>query len=446
MFRTNKNLKELFFNFAKKSMLIRSFYHLARWILSAGYRKNWDLIYLVDSRYHIIISRFIAVYFGWIYFPLSSYCKRNSIYFSINNIPNAVGHIYPEIDYLIRIMNSDSKYQKSRALYIYPKCPVFYGFKNIFHSQCKKLNVELICSGLLHIIISPFLLRHPELTISASISSMNFSIDVHGKLKEDISFWDVLNKRLVEYAKLRVLTDSFYPLRIESNLTKSMQNLIGPKKYVVIQIKDIAINATYAPVDPRTYISMIRYARQCGYTVVFAGRERMPSEYIAEGVVNYAQSNLASVENDLSLVANSTAVISSASGFSYIADVLKIPLLTVNNWHVVAYPGANTIYIPSLLLFKNQTMDIMEQLEHVKSLGQEIHRTKGFSVQDATEEDILAGFQEILEFVSLKSIPQLSHEQIEFKNQFKSGVITIQQSRISTSFLKKNYERMICRR
>lgn len=440
-----KNVVGRVHKYAKNNLFFRASYHCLRWVSSIEYREEWDLFYATNMKFHEKISRFIAIYLGWIYYPLYIYFLNKNIIFSINNISHAVGHIYPEIDYLIRLNYLMTAENRPRIYYIYPKSPVYGGFYNLFNDICLEFKIHLVLSGFIHVFISPMLLRYSDLTISASISSMNFGLNADKKFKKDISFGAVLSERLKRYAQIRSLTRDFYPLKKVFELPDGLRDYIGQDSYAVIQIKDMAINATFKPVDPYSYLRTIRQLQSMGLKVVFAGRERMPREFKKNGVINYSESNYASVENDYKIVLNSVAVVASASGFCYIADVLGVPLLSINNWHVVAYPGAHTIFMPSILVYRQQELSVLEQFQYVDLLGQDIHSSPGFSVIDADDEDVLLAFEELFTCIE-SNCWEDTDIQNQFRSQFIDGVIPEQMSRLSTDFLKK-YERvLLCRK
>ena len=147
----------------------------------------------------------------------------------------------------------------------------------------------------------------------------------------------------------------------------------------------------------------------------------MPDIFAKIGVINYAESKNATAINDYLLVLNSSGVLASSSGFCYIPDVLDIPLLTINVLYLTAYPGRNTINIPSLLSKDNTPMKFKEQLEYIYSRGQVTNKTimeDNVLCDDASSEDILLAFKELYIIIEKGYIPLISDLQLEFKNHF----------------------------
>ena len=126
---------------------LRVIIHVIRWIVFVEYRANNSFISPSQLFYirHTKKTVFIASPF---LFFIKKYCLRNKIYISVNNIPFAIGHLYPEVDYLLRVLSVDNKYKDATFLYIYPKNSMLNELSTVFSRD----NFKIIQSGVLHML------------------------------------------------------------------------------------------------------------------------------------------------------------------------------------------------------------------------------------------------------------------------------------------------------
>jgi putative glycosyltransferase (TIGR04372 family) len=287
------------------------------------------------------------------------------------------------------------------------------------------------------------------LTINAAHGPYNFSIN--NKMKffkviypNHLEYKEVFRLRQKKYCNLRALTPDFYPLKTEKKLSTELVRITENDKYIVIQIKLESVNGTWQAIDPSSLIDTIKEILSHGYKVVFAGREKMPYIFNELGVINYSESKNATPENDYLLILNASAVIASASGFAYISDVLDIPLLTINLVTISAYPGRKTIFIPSLLSKNATPMNFKDQLEYIYKRGQITKNNKiesNISCKDASSEEILLAFKELLFMAENTTIPKLTNLQMKFKNHFPLELTSQHHARISDAFIRNHQNR-----
>jgi putative glycosyltransferase (TIGR04372 family) len=414
-----------------------------RWVFKSKYRSNNSII-IVSHKWYYNGACFLAKYIYWVFTPLVKLLQRNKILFSMNNISYAVGHVYPEIDLLLRMKKIGLISKEKKLYYIYPKSPVLCGFVDAIG---KDIEIKFILNSFIHILIYPLLIRYPEITVNASQSSMNHAIkrtSIHKySCGKEVSYEEVFRIRQREYAKIRSITDEYYPLKnIRKKLTNELLVLTKKKKYFVIQIKTNSVNATWNPTDPNTYLDAINKMIRNGYSVVFAGREKMPSCFYDAGVVNYSESKYATAKNDYLIVLNSQGVMSSASGFSYIADILDVPLLVLNNWQINSYPNKRTIYIPSRLQINGRKLGFLEQMEYSYKHGQLRYDNKDISVEsiDASSKDILCAYNELQTIIDANTMHLPSILQNKFKNNLPLEMTYVAQSNISNTYIEKNQD------
>jgi putative glycosyltransferase (TIGR04372 family) len=164
----------------------------------------------------------------------------------------------------------------------------------------------------------------------------------------------------------------------------------------------------------------------------------MPDSFKREGVINYAESKIATPLNDFLLVLNSDGVIGSASGFCFLADIINKPLLTLNCWHIVGYPGIHTIAIPSRIRYQGVLLSLLEQFEFAIEHVQCIHKLDSCEAIDASSQDILDGFEELMNLIKVGKYEDSDHQK-SFRKLFSTGPLLIQDSIISEKFLERNF-------
>lgn len=111
---------------------------------------------------------------------------------------------------------------------------------------------------------------------------------------------------------------------------KSRLDIKGP--YVVINIAakkyygDPLLNRREIH-NPDRYNCIVDWLIENGYTVLLQGREEQPILPNRKGLVDYAHSNICSVENDLALYSGAAFCISSKSGPENFSTLCNVPLL-----------------------------------------------------------------------------------------------------------------------
>ena len=120
--------------------------HIIRWLIWSEYRSNNSVISPSGVFYLHHRRKVIFILYPFLYL-IKKYCQKNKIFISVNNIPFAVGHLYPEIDHLLRVLKFDIEYEKALFLYIYPKNKILKESSIIFGRK----NFRIIQSGILHL-------------------------------------------------------------------------------------------------------------------------------------------------------------------------------------------------------------------------------------------------------------------------------------------------------
>jgi len=413
--------------------------HIIRWLVWSKYRAINSIISPSSIFYLRHRRKAIFIFYPFLYL-LKKYCQKNNIYISVNNIPFAVGHLYPEIDHLLRVLMTDKKYEEALFLYIYPKNKILKESSCIYQRD----NFRIIQSGILHFFCYLAAINFEEIRVDCSNSG-----NAHHKSSGIEEHKYLFENKFCEFADIYNATSSKYPLKEfgkESPIPEELINFIGSRKYVVIQIKDYAANATWKPVDSSTYEASISRLIGMGYKVVFAGREKMPNNFKILGVINYSESDYATALNDYFLVYNSDLVIASASGFSLMADLLDKPLLLLNIWQLSNCIGRRTIFLPTILTKNNIKMKFKNQfkffidLNGVNSKGLTKEQKDIYNAVDASEEDIDCALLELLNATFDKDILKRSALQLSYNSLFLGTWTGNGLSRISQNLLDRNIE------
>ena len=189
-------------------------------------------------------------------------------------------------------------------------------------------------------------------------------------------------------------------------------------KYIVLQLKQKKTNGTLKPLDPNLLLETIKYFQKKNYQVIFAGRENFPDAFLNKSIIDYSNSKYKSLLNDYILIANSSLIISSASGFASIPENLDKPLLIINGHHLKYLFFRRSIYLPTLLSRKSKNFDFKKQFSYLCTYGPEI----GFSLFDdffilhiPTSKEILMAAKELESMIN-KNVPSLTYLQKKFAN------------------------------
>ena len=426
------------FSKLRRYLLSKIIIHLLRFICFTRYRRVNSFI-SPNLKYHSIVSVFLAKYIYFLFFPAYLYLRKKKVLISISNI-YAVGHIYPELDYLNRIIREGKNYSGFKVWYLHPKNELTIGMKEILSTD----RVRLVESGVLNAFLYPLALRFFDLAIDAGQGNYVFQKTQNSINCQILKHRSVFRDRQVPYFCMRKKSLEYFPLRKDIELSEKFLSFLGSNRYVVIQIKDKVVNATAKAFDPITYLPTIEYYLEAGFKVIFAGREKMPADFHRLGVIDYANSDFANSKYDYMLIRNAHMVLASASGFAYIPDVLGVPLLSVNHFGISGYPGQKTIQIPALMRYNGVDVLFEEQVAHFYKIGQvtEVNDIpSAYDIQNCEGSDI---FNAVLELEALiassnyvkSSIQEIFNSYFPLENQGNGDSV------VSNSFIIKHVDRM----
>ena len=400
------------------------------------FRKSWGVCH-PPYGWHETVSPFLAKYIYWVFKPLAYVLAKKKYVFSINNLYYALGHIYVELDTGLRLQRTGAIDGDETLIYLWPKSPI----GNAFRHAVTPANFKIILNGFLHILVYPLLLRYRFLAVDTAFSDWNHGMETNGQKYKSLSYHDSLERHRRYYNLLHQTVD-FYPIArfLPDPQPRSIRSLIRQDKYIVLQIKDRTANATYQATNPETYLPVIRLMQSRGFAVVLAGREIMPACFRQAGVIDYANSDIASPLNDYYVVRDATAVLSSGSGFNVVPETLGVPVLIVNVWNF-SWPGAHkSIAIPSVLSQAGRMLRFQEQYAYTIQYEMKLPTTDvGRSMQchDADGEMILAAWLELLSCIERDQWVDTDLQK-QFRQSLSGCPIVLAPTRVSDAFLHKH--------
>ncbi|MDO8512127.1 MAG: TIGR04372 family glycosyltransferase [bacterium] len=403
------------------------------------------IIILLMYYFEVTIAPFISKYLFFIYWPFYVFFLKTNYRF-LFNIADGVGDNIPVLDNFFRArtlkeLNPKIKYIMIRRNNDFCRTIVkLYGNLFAFSSS----------SNIFYCLILPMLMRYRNITLDAGLSRCKWYLPdrEHNSLpprwqtnqylvskKETHQYW-------IDWYRRRSLTPNFFLLRshikeIKFNGSFDTTN----KKIALIHIKTDIVNATACVTNPDTYLPAINYLLNNNFFIVFVGREKMPEIFKQYNIYNYANSNEANFQNDLSLFCLAKLAITAGSGISYLADCFNTPCLFLNSWHIFKPPFSEScIQIPTLIAdTTGKLLDFVDQANLYHSLPDkynEIFPKDKFMAINASSEEILTGLKELIS--SNEKLLPITNEQKLFNQLDPNGWLKYAKSRISQNFLMKH--------
>ncbi|MFH1903532.1 MAG: hypothetical protein ABIK20_05735 [Candidatus Omnitrophota bacterium] len=421
-----------------------------RFTLDKKFRKYNSLFGLPEC-YVKWIAPNLSFYVYWLAWPLYFLLMKKRVSFLVNIISHSVGHVSAELDWFFRRLYLGEIESGRRYVVVWPQSEVAYGAVKIFGKRFYKF----ISNDILYMFLLPLTMKYTALRLDCSLSAVdNYSVRIKNYGMKILPifklgyrpFEEVLG-RWVDYFAAREKTNEVNPLKILKSISPALKKFLGKasKKYAVIQIKDVAGNGTAIPTDPVSYLTTIKYLLEEGCSVVFAGREKMPKSFSALGVINYAESEIACFQYDCELIQNAEFVLSSASGFSMVADTCDVPLVCAGQW-APAYlpPGRFTVNVPTLFIDNNKNFrPLVKQVNffyECRNSNSSILSSLSITTRAPSQIEILEATKEAL---------RLKHDfkprtglQIKFQELGNSSTLAVSQSRVSQYFIEK-YELLL---
>lgn len=416
------------------NLFFRAIIHFFLYLVSSNFRKKK---YLVDPPSEFFYKYIKLInYFSFLLIGVARYLKKKKIFISINNENNnSIGHVYAEIGLIKKIQHTDDNYSSSKILFLTSKKEILVGTRDIFETK----NFKILFGGLKRIFFTFVAIKDPSVSIDGSVGHSNYYL---GRKYSHRFCYNNLTKRR---SKFMSNNGNFFPNKDKlSNYCEEksylLQKLNISKKYIIIQIKTSNINGTLKPYNPNLLLKTIKYFQHKDYQIVFAGREKLPDDFLKKSIINYANSKYTSPLNDLLLVEGCSFVICSGSGFSEIPYSLDKPLLIFNVHHISQYFGNRTILLPTLLSRRHKKFNAKLQHLYLCTYGP----TCGYNKFDdfyihhmPTSEEVFMAAKEIEEMMS-DNIPPFTTLQKKIHDNNSFQLLYYGLSRISNFFLTKH--------
>lgn len=265
--------------------------------------------------------------------------------------------------------------------------------------------------------------------------------------------WLITHEKLInntlQYFRRRWESRDFCPWTYIPELSTGLRHFLGEQcdKLALVHIRNIhresAGNAG-SRTDPVNLLPTLAYLRDMGYTIVKIGMEPYPPEWASFSVLNYSESPLRNYGNDMLLLKAAKLVMTNATGFENLSDILGTPMVSYGRWSLALLPvSPNCVNLPSLMRSKanGRLLKFKEQLDYYINLPELWEKNclgfpgDEFDERPPTPDELLAATQEAIA-LSENPIPR-SAEQEQFMGLDSKRLYAHCQSRISQQFLER---------
>jgi putative glycosyltransferase (TIGR04372 family) len=392
--------------------------------------------------YETGIAPFIAKYMPFLLWPAYKFFSAMNIRFVVN-VSDGTGHITPELDNFFRKYHLGEIDRKKKY--------VFVRKESIFSPACVRLYRHkfwwAVCNDFIYHLTLPVTIRFKDILLDSGISRGKWQLDANGNYKahgDGQTFLHLIDKKTAlgvceEWFRRRRETADYYPLREADFDFSEINSLVGTdlSKLALVHIKSEVMNATAQAIDPETYLESLAYLKECGYKLVFAGREKMPESFKKFGMINYSESPVASFKNDLALFKAAQITMTGAGGIGYLAACMDTPNLYLNSWHIKsAGLSRRSVCIPALIKRKSEQEFVKYPEQNLLYIGTkdqegpEVFPQEIFQARNASSDEILEGIKEL--------VTRVKNNDFEWTPiQKRFSALLNSDMRISDHFLKK---------
>jgi putative glycosyltransferase (TIGR04372 family) len=372
------------------------------------------------------------------------------------NVAPGLGHNTVELDYFFRKQGLGLVGKDERVLFVRRPSAIHKDTLSLYRDRFWFATK----SHFVYDLVIPAAANAPDLRIDCGLSRLKWHYEAERPLAipfggqnylhqvskaENLDAWKA-------YYDLRRRSSDLYPLREGIGLDGPLLQLLGydrDRPIALVHLKYHVANATAAPTDPRAYIPAIEWLKNSGYLVVQVGRESMPGEFRALGVVNYAESAIATYRRDLQIFAHAAIAITAGSGIGTIADCVGTPFVYLDSWHVgMPMASRRCVMVPSLVRERASArlLTFREQQELYFALqddGAETFPAEAYAGRNATADEIVAAVREALALTE-REVP-LSPLQRAFRELDAGGLGGVTQARVSNHFLEQHADLLAAR-
>ncbi len=365
----------------------------------------------IANFYEAKATPFIAFKLHLLLWPLFKILQRNNVCL-LANIADGTGHILIETDNFIRRHALNEIDRSKKYILILKPTSLSKNFTQTYEHQ----PYTLVCSLFLYYLTLPIIMKYSSITLDCGLSRLKWQPVPFSKQVETKSAWPkVITKQqnLLEWEAIyqrRNTSPNFFPLKKFKPDIEELSSALNfrNKKLALVHIKTACINATAKETDPHSYLSTLAFLSDCGYQLVFVGREKMPDIFKPYDMINYAESKLANFKNDIQLFDMADLAITGGSGIFFLADCLNTKLLYLNYWQLFRTPANhNCICVPTLVedIHQKRMLSFSEQwnLYYEDNNPVESFPSDYFNARNASDDEILAACKELIEDPKLRS-------------------------------------------
>lgn len=406
------------------------------------------------DNYETTISIMIARNLAFLYMPQVYFLKLAKIRL-LANVGEAAGHIITDIDHYLQMKHAGKLDRKCKFWWIQKPRDDSNAIKSLYADKFDYCGV----SHILYVLFLPVILSRRDLTVDVGLSRLKHHLAetyndkaiefTHPPFHSQVSKADGY-RQWVSYYRLRGENMPLRPLHhtapfpLPKQLAERLGDASKPLALVHLRYRS-GINATAAGTDPKTYVPAISYLFEQGYRVVLVGREDLPPEFEGLPIINYSRSGMTSYENDLRLFSNADFVLTAGSGISMLADVLHIPAVYANYWHLnMCMFSPNCILLPTIVdRLDGSPLSFVEQINLYMGLpdsGSEVFPEEEYRARNCTGEELLAAVKESLR-VSIDK-PQRTENQERFSNLDPQGMMGASHARVGQMFIENHKDRL----
>lgn len=389
------------------------------------------------------VAPWVAQRAAWLYWPLAAIFRRANLRFLVN-MPAGMGHNTLELDRYLRQRLTQPPGHAYRV--------VLFRDPNQIHRDSAALYQRhfwwIPTSRLVYCLLLPLTMRYRDLTIDGGMSRLKW------QLREDHSYSRPVPGQTYlhqiskdaglgvwrDYYKLRLATPDAYPLSENIGLDAELVAFLGvpAEKLALFHMKQHLSNATGAITKASDYLPAMRHLQQLGYKVVFVGREIMPREFAEIGVLNYAESAVASYKHDVQLFNSASVAVTGGSGIAFLPDCLGVPYVYANSWHIgMPMCSPYCVMTPALVqeISSGRLLSFTEQAGLYWSMPDDGHESfpqDRYRAINASGDEILHAVKEAL---SLKSAYHPQDEaQLRYLMADDRGLLPVTGARVSAYF------------
>ena len=352
----------------------------------------------------------------------------------INIAQGVFGHIITEIDNYLRMRIHENIGSENPCLFLGEDENLTVELLSLYEGVFEAVSLDHI-----HKVTGDHVANcHPDLTLDVGMSSYKiappsrgyaYAEHIHNTVFYRTGFINGSYRDHIQYYKRLNATAKFQPMRLEVPCPEQLRTFVdrNARPIVLIQQRQEISAANKIIASDKLYEPAIEYLEDSGFTVVFVGREVLPDSWKKLGVIDYANSQFANLQNDFHLFRLASLALLSASGTNWLAEIQATPYLQINNAQGASPPFSRySITLPSMWthIEDNKMCTALEQIHHNFTYG--AGSVPGMHTQSVDADDILEGIQELENLIKEWRPPSsLQNKWVEIGNDLWQSKSTI---------------------